>query len=280
MIVFLTDPRQTFTPQHPTAIVTLAMGARYEERFRKACLPSFSRYAQNHSYDVIVIQCPLDDSQRARTRSPAWQKCLILDQPWSKLYRRIVWVDADIVINPAAPSIVDACDETMIGACISEQQYSPGDTHWIVEHETGRRFTEEAAVTHRKISHRLIYLQDGHKTTYDHAVQTGVVVLNPHLHNHILTTAYAHHGEHRWYEQVALSLGILQSGLFQQIPARFNWLIGYAVNRYFPPGRGVLLDAFHHIVEGEMKAAYFLHFCHEGAWEIFSANPPPYAVNV
>lgn len=277
MITFITDPNQTVTPESPVALVTLVVGAKYEEKFRNASLPGFAHYAKRHGYDLIVIQCRLDDSPRANGRSVAWQKCLILNQPWSLRYRRIIWADADIVINPHAPAITDACDDTMVGACISEDQYSPGEVHWIAESEAaGRTFTETEAVAHRRTNHRLIYLQDGHRVTYDHAVQTGVLVLNPHLHNHILMAAYAHHSEHRWYEQVALSLGILQSGLFQRLPARFNWLIGYTINRYFPPGRGILRDAFNLVVEGEFNAAYFLHFCHDGAWEVFSSNPPEF----
>jgi hypothetical protein len=277
MITFLTDPRQDIAPRNSVALVTIVVGAKYEVTFRDACLPSFARYAERHGYDLVVVQCLLDDGPLAQSRSIAWQKCLILNQPWSTRYRRIVWIDADIIINPDAPPIADACSETMIGACISEEQYSPADVHVITEMETGQRFTETEAVAHRRVNHRLIYLQDGHGVTYDHAVQTGVVILNPHLHNGIMMAAYAHNSQHRWYEQVALSLGILQSGLFERIPARFNWLLGYTMKKYFPPGRGLPRDLFDLVIEGEFRSAYFLHFCHDEAWRIFSSHPPEYA---
>ena len=276
MITFITDPQQSVTPESAVALVTIVVGDKYETTFRNASLSTFARYAARHGYDLIVVQCPMDDSPLARSRSIAWQKCLILNQPWSVRYRRIVWIDADIVVNPDAPPIADACSETMIGACISEDQYSPSEIHCITEVEAGRAFTEAEAVAHRQISHRLIYLQDGHKVTFEHVVQTGVVVLNPHLHNHILMAAYQHDSQHRWYEQVALSLGILQSGLLQRISPRFNWLLGHTINKYFPPDQGLPRDLFNLLVRGELRAAHFLHFCHDGAWHAFFSQPPEY----
>ena len=58
------------------AIVTLAIGADYAERFEHHCRANWSAYAKRHGFDLIVITEPLDTSDRARRRSPAWQKCL------------------------------------------------------------------------------------------------------------------------------------------------------------------------------------------------------------
>src|SRR5262245_45660812 len=97
------------------ALVTLAIGADYDRRCEQLCRPNWMAYAQRHGFDLIVFKQPLDDTARARSRSPAWQKCLILSAPEVAAYDRAVWVDSDIVINPAAPSILAAVPEDRIG---------------------------------------------------------------------------------------------------------------------------------------------------------------------
>ena len=90
------------------AIVTLAIGKRYHDAWKETCEVNWGRYAKKHGYDLICISEPLDTSERARKRSPAWQKCLILSQDFSARYKRIVWIDADILINSAAAP--DICE--------------------------------------------------------------------------------------------------------------------------------------------------------------------------
>ena len=62
------------------AIVTLAIGDRYLQHWRSTCEANWNAYGAQHGFDVICLDQPLDDSARARNRSPAWQKCLILGQ--------------------------------------------------------------------------------------------------------------------------------------------------------------------------------------------------------
>src|SRR5206468_4184434 len=99
-----------------TAIVTLTMSARHRALWGAHCRDNWEDYAAPHGYDVICIDRPLDRSDRARRRSPTWQKCLILGQPFAERYERIVWMDSDVLINPAAPSIVDGVPLDRVGA--------------------------------------------------------------------------------------------------------------------------------------------------------------------
>src|ERR1035437_3334002 len=68
------------------AIVTLAIGDRYLRHWKHTCEANWRAYAARHDFDVICIDKPLDDSERARKRSPAWQKCLVLSQEFSQRY--------------------------------------------------------------------------------------------------------------------------------------------------------------------------------------------------
>ena len=106
-----------FAPR--TAIATLCVGSESAALWRKYCARSWKNYARRHGYALEVFGEPLDQSPRARSRSPAWQKCLILSNPKTSQYERVVWVDADIVIAPDAPPIIDAVPIEKVGAVIS-----------------------------------------------------------------------------------------------------------------------------------------------------------------
>ena len=77
-------------PTSKKAIVTLAIGDRYLQHWKSTCEANWRVYGARHGFDVICFDKPLDDSARARNRSPAWQKCLILGQDALQQYDRIV----------------------------------------------------------------------------------------------------------------------------------------------------------------------------------------------
>ncbi len=62
------------------ALVTLAIGEKYLHHWKNFAQNNWQKYADKHGYDLICIDTPLDTSERAQARSPAWQKCLILSQ--------------------------------------------------------------------------------------------------------------------------------------------------------------------------------------------------------
>ena len=89
------------------AIVTLAIGDAYLNRWRAHCESGWSRYAERHGLELIVIDKPLDQTFRAAARSPAWQKCLVLRPDIAGSFDRIIWIDSDVLINDRAPSIAE-----------------------------------------------------------------------------------------------------------------------------------------------------------------------------
>src|SRR5882757_4497207 len=94
----------------------MAVGHRYQEQFERHCLESWTSYASRHGFNLIVFDTPIDRSDRAAGRPLHWQKCLILDDERVAAHSQVAWVDADIVINPAAPSIFDGVAECRFGA--------------------------------------------------------------------------------------------------------------------------------------------------------------------
>src|SRR5262249_51582240 len=105
------------------AIATLYIGDKYRAMWERYCRASWHHYAKQHGYDLIPFHQPLDTSPRGTSRSPAWQKCLILEA--LKQYERIVWLDADIVINPQSPSIVENVPIGKVGGVISGSYLHP-----------------------------------------------------------------------------------------------------------------------------------------------------------
>ena len=102
---------------HSKAIVTLAIGKRYKKNWERLCRSNWQQYVEKHGYDLICIDQPLDQSERAQKRSPAWQKCLVLSQEFSGQYEQIAWVDSDILINyNIAPCIFKEIPVDKVGA--------------------------------------------------------------------------------------------------------------------------------------------------------------------
>ncbi|MGD1703992.1 hypothetical protein [Dapis sp. BLCC M229] len=102
------------------AIVTLALDKKYIQEWKNFCQKNWHQYANKYGYDIICIENSLDDSERAKQRTPAWQKCLILSQEFSQNYEIIVWADSDILINwYNAPCIVKDVAIEKVGAVFS-----------------------------------------------------------------------------------------------------------------------------------------------------------------
>lgn len=261
---FLESPADEVQPAYRQAIVTVLVGQTYVETWRVMCEPNWQAYADRHGFDLIVIAHLPDASPRGLGRSPAWQKLLILDQPWSAAYERIVWVDADIVISGHAPNILrEAPDPAKIGASLSGAQFSEAEKHIYFERlhnltvephlaSLAWRFTEENGFSESEI--------DGEGAPM---LNTGVLVMSPEHHNALLKEIYASESASRLYEQPLLSREIHRAGLLVPITPRFNWVIherrilDFAeIDTVEHPEVARLIDH----LRNELTKAYFLHF--------------------
>ena len=104
------------------AIVTITIGEKYKNMFHKYCKENWQNYCEKYNYDLIVINNYLDNSERAKERSPAWQKLLILSQEWSNNYDQIVWIDTDIIINYQEAK--DIASQVSIEKAVAVNEYS------------------------------------------------------------------------------------------------------------------------------------------------------------
>lgn len=271
MIILDQPDKQVPQTGRKAAIVTIVIGDHYIATWWRLCRVSWIRYAIGCGYDLIVIAYPLDTSSRAQARSPAWQKLLILSQPWSDRYERIVWLDSDIIISPLAHNIVEAAGPpekislAMVGARSStaeqmivleqlhQAQFLPGAAQMIWEQEVLKNYRD-----HKVPEHDVMY-------------NTGVLVLSPRHHRDLFLRCYE--GEDsgaRMYEQPLLSHEIIAGDLAHEINTRFNWGIQEALLLYVPEIlrwkdqpqhlHGPIMTIAHYLVRRELQNCYFLHF--------------------
>jgi hypothetical protein len=219
--------------KHSTLLVTLAIGDSYLQAWRTLCEPNWARYAAAHGYDLLCIDTPLDNCERARRRSPSWQKCLILGQEFANRYERVVWVDADILINAAlSPSITEGVPVEKVGAV---QVKTPARRELYIEAvRTYRCLGLKAfkAAGESASDERLQTAQEYYENwglsgqLLDGVVQAGVLVLSPRYHRELLEHVYYRYedkGEYHWnYEMRPLSYELLKADKVHWIDRRFN----------------------------------------------------------
>lgn len=261
----------TFTAKNQRAIVTMAIGNDYLQRWKRLCQPLWESYASRWDYDLIVITKPLDRSERAEKRNPSWQKCLILDQPWSNQYETIVWVDSDILIRPDSPEIAESVPAESMGACVVGAQLSWPERQIFLERIFNTPTTSETLEATWNRLHNVQYEINGIQTKETRILQCGVLVLSPRHHQAVLQETYAMEDRVGNYEQVLLSRLILEQNKFFELNPRFNWNFFEAVSLHaFWDNAEVLPEElFSHMVRVQYRNAYFLHFAGKGQWMDF-----------
>jgi hypothetical protein len=221
------------------AIVTLAIGKKYLTQWRQLCQLNWQKYADKHGYDLICIDTPLDSSERAQRRSPAWQKCLILSQDFSREYERIVWIDSDILINFIdAPCIVENVPVEKIGATNAYSSPTKALYSQILkrQYQYYEYCGDNPIINNTARDYYSIY---GLPPQFDDVVHTGVLVLSPNHHRQILEKAYFDYeekGDASWnYEMRPLSWEVLNADSIHWIDHRFNliWLDYVCLNYPF-----------------------------------------------
>jgi hypothetical protein len=84
------------------ALVTFVIGDHYKKSF-ELFRPSVLAYCEKHGWDFKELTEPLDTD---KTSDALYiQKLLIVNQPWSKEYEYIAWIDSDIWITDTCPDI-------------------------------------------------------------------------------------------------------------------------------------------------------------------------------
>ena len=269
----------TGRPANSRAIVTLAIGSGFAGRWHSICQPLWRRYCERHGYDLICFEGPLDTSERARRRSPAWQKCLILGQPTVRRYEQVVWVDSDILPSPEAPSVSESVPVERVGA-VDEYSMPTREIHDRVLAKLYRRWDADGVAYVHNLTAAEYYRNFDLPPTFEEVVQTGMLVLSPSHHRELLEDVYERYddrGPGLNYEMRPLSYELLRAGVVTWLDPRFNYIWGHYKALHYP----FLIAHPHHPRAAECAAralndAHFLHFT--GSVDEMGAaavTPPP-----
>lgn len=274
------------------ALVTLVLGEPYRQRFAAHVAPTFRAYAKAHGLSLVVLDRLLDDSERGRSRSPAWQKCRLFDHPRLRACDQVLWLDADIVIAPDAPSVFETVPPGVLGAV--EQYSSPSpDEYAAAQARTRRYLAAKGLAAPDDATPQDFYRHYGFEDGPDAVVQTGMLVLTPDVHGPAMLATYAEErrpdSRDMLFEMRPLSYHLLRSGPVHWLDPRFNALWATTlVNRYpflMDPG---FLTAYRErpdllarlkaaCLQTALGEAYFLHFA--GVGQDMAYLLPPNAGN-
>ncbi|MCG9886593.1 MAG: hypothetical protein MH825_13700 [Cyanobacteria bacterium] len=249
------------------AIATLAIGETYRDRWVRWCAPLWQAYAQRHGYELICFTQPLDGSDRARSRSPAWQKCLILGQPALRDFERVVWIDSDIAIHPNAPDVAASVPMDRVGAVDEFSAPTPAHYRQALE-QCHRVWQQQDATIPEVVTAPAYYQQVGLPPQFSQVVQTGMLVLSPRHHRDLLELVYYKYedaGSPLWnYEMRFLSYELLERDRVAWVDPRFNalWMMYKALHApaLLAYRRGEHRSLFLEHLTAAYRTNYFLHF--------------------
>jgi len=262
------------------ALATLVLGEQVQDFWRRHCETGWRRYAARHGLDLLVFTEPLDDSPRARARSPAWQKCLVAGRREAADYDRLVWLDADVVVDPGSPCVIDGVPEDRVGAVVSGSYVLDDLKGILMERALGRRDEDRLSLTPWTEYQRVFYLYEGLEPGFDRVIQTGVLVISPGRHRELLAAVYddTRGEESRGYEQVALSHEILRRDLLTPLNSRFNTLFYERMLVHYPYLLDRGLPAFDELasaaVTTERANSFFLHFAYDPSFADYLSEGP------
>jgi len=235
-VIIFTDKKNS------RAMVTMAIGEKYQKLFEEFCKPGLMMYCKTFQYDLICISEILDQSERASKRSPAWQKLLILSQPWSANYQQIVWLDTDILINNSnATDIAKLVPIEKVGGV--DQVCIPTKELYKIAFQRYYLINFGSVPEINNISPEDYYLNNNIlcQQPMSQVFQTGVFVASPNFHKEIFEHTYYNYEEISssnlmigQFEMPALSYEIITKNLVFWIQNQFNLDVHANLYSYYP----------------------------------------------
>jgi len=209
------------------AIVTLAAGPTFKDTFRQAFQPGWEKYCQRHGLDLVVLTESLDLTERGRSRSPAWQKCIIHKHPSLAGYDQIAWVDADVFIRDTSPNVFDSVPVDKFGA-VDDHATPSKEEHSLVTQRAYKLWETLRIPFHKTAGAIDWYKARSIHCDFEQVVQTGMFVFSPAIHGGLLENVYASYEnlgqDNLNHEMAALSYEMIRSGKMEWLSPKFNMM--------------------------------------------------------
>ena len=222
------------------AIATLAIGSQYLSRWRQLCQPNWEAYGKKHGIDIVIIDRKLDNSARADARSPAWQKCLIFEQPEIKNYEHVAWFDTDIFFNVKdAPNIFDEVPLHKVGAVnsFSDPSYPENQVALSRLWEMLKKNSKTSEVLEYQFPEEIYKAYGDPIFPIAKMLNAGVLVASPKHHREVFRRVYDNYedrGPSSYYENVPLSFELISNDLVHWLDPRFNHLWTWSKLLHYP----------------------------------------------
>jgi hypothetical protein len=234
-------------------LVTMAIGEKYYSQYKNLFYPSQLYYAQKYNYDFkIVTDRPPETIDHPDTVS--FDKILLFDQEWSFNYKHVIFIDADIFINPNSPPIHNFIDNNHIGIIDEWSQPTP------------EKRIQIQSLMGWETSCKEYYALAGFDLDTTIGINTGVIVANPRIHGSFFRNIHRSYNKysinnprHFHFEQSAIGYSIQKSNEAQYLDNRFNAI--YAIHKIY--NRNLTISEF-------TKDNYFIHLA--GKYEFDKVN--------
>ena len=232
------------------ALVTIAIGEDYLKRYNEYFRPSHEVYASKNNYDFKVITDFLDPAMRILD-TITLSKLLLCSQSWSLDYEFIIFIDADILINPNSPPIHTLCEgKDGIGMVDEYSQPTPE-----------RRLEINKLENYEKDASGYFKLSDIDFETKS-VFNTGVMVFQPKKHAqfseriyHIYVKGSIKNPRGFHFEQTVINYEIQKNKMYEILPNEFNTVL--------PLWHRDMINPTHFFMTN-----YFIHFAGNAYYDI------------
>lgn len=203
------------------AMCVIAIGEKYIKEYTKLFMRSQKAYAERHGYDFKVITSYLSPTH---PDAICFQKYLLCSQDWSSAYDFVVYIDADILINPRAPALPFESLGDKIGMVDEYSQPTP-EKRIDVQRRNG---WEDSATKYHALC--------GYVFETAHVFNCGLMVFQPAKHATLCESIVAHahknigHPRGFHFEQTTTSYELQRRGMISTLPNEFNAILAVAMS--------------------------------------------------
>ena len=258
------------------AIVSIAIGNDYLEKWEKFIFPTWALYAQRHDYSIIVYTEDLLPLEDKHYKKATWQKMLlpeVMNSEYSNI-TKVAYIDSDILINPYAPDIFKESDLNKINST-SLRCNLPYDINIVLRKLALLRKTY-IMNDYPLDSSLFITLESLYRyhnlTPQNDEFCAGVLVFSPSKVMKLMSSWFKMYDSSinsvtNGGDQTHMNYHVQESGLYNRIDYKWQAIWSYEVANFYP---FLFEDGFNDIklfqkcIKASLFNNYFLHFA--GNW--------------
>jgi hypothetical protein len=232
-----------------TLVVTVVIGGEYQERYKALFFENHKAYASKCGYDMTVVTDYLDKNNQ----HPCFislQKSLVCSQEFSQKYKKIIYVDADVLFNIKTGTPLHLLTENE-KIYIADEYTQPSPNARL---EIQRLNNWERTATD-------YYALAGLDLKTNSVLNTGLMIFNPAIHKKVLEDIYTetarrgfNHPRGFHFEQAMIGYGFQKNNCWEALPNEWNAI--WMLQKIAPNNSVNLLDFY-----AQNKAVHFAGNC-------------------